>query len=414
MRDIFGEDLTADQAVDRILREVKASGDQAVRDYNSRIDGYELEELEISKNEIKNAYQKVDPSLVEALRFAAQRVRSFHEKQRRNSWIDFSEGGLGQLILPLERVGVYAPGGTAAYPSTVIMTVVPAKVAGVSEVYLLTPPRGPEGVSPLMMVAADIAGVDRVFQAGGAQAIAAMAFGTETIPKVDKIFGPGNIFVVLAKRRVFGSVGIDSLPGPTETLLIADDSANPVYCAADLLAQSEHDPMASAILLTSSGRLATKVSEEIERQLDKAERKTTILESLSNNGGIVITASIDEAIRMANEYGPEHLCLLLHDPWSALPKIRNAGGVFVGEMSSETLGDYIAGPSHVMPTGGSSRYSSPLNLDDFVKITSVIALDEKAIKTLGPTAVKLARAEGLTSHADAAEIRLFDGQVTRK
>ena len=407
LKAVFGEELTPEQAVDRIIADVRARGDEALRDYSRRIDGVEPAHLEVGQKEIEEAYTKIEKGLISALTLAAERIRFFHLQHKRQSWVDFSEGGLGQLIIPLERVGVYAPGGTAAYPSTVLMTAIPAKVAGVSEVILTTPPQA-GGVSPLTLVASDIAGVDRVFQVGGAQAIAALAYGTESVPRVDKICGPGNLFVVLAKRRVFGTVGIDGLPGPTETVVVADDSADPALCAADLLAQAEHDVLASAILITNSAKLAEETSGEVEAQLATLERGGIARQSIESRGGIVLVDDLDEAFELANDYAPEHLCLLVEDGWSWVGKVRNAGGIFLGESSSEAMGDYTAGPSHVMPTGGTARFSSPLSIVDFVKITSLVALNERALASLGPATAALAGAEGLTAH-----VRAIEGRLTR-
>jgi histidinol dehydrogenase len=310
------------------------------------------------------------------------------------------------MIRPLDRVGVYTPGGTAVYPSSLLMTAIPARVAGVQEVIVCSP-AGPDGqVSPLILAAAEVADVDRLFQIGGAQAIAAMAFGTETIPHVDKIYGPGNIFVVLAKRRVFGIVAIDQLPGPTETLLVADESADPELVAADLLAQAEHDPMASAILITTSAMLAHAVLDELPRQLATLERAEIAGQALAANGLVVLVPDVETAIDLANAYAPEHLCLLLHDPWTAVPLVRHAGGIFVGEDSPEALGDYTAGPSHVMPTGGTARFSSPIHVGEFTKVINIANANTRALRRLGPATSTLARAEGLTGHARAIERRL--------
>ncbi|MEA2594332.1 MAG: histidinol dehydrogenase, partial [Thermomicrobiales bacterium] len=347
-----------------------------------------------------------DPQLVTALEVAAEQIAAFHRKQLRTSWIDFTpEGALGQIVRPLERIGVYAPGGTAVYPSSVLMAAVPARVAGVSEVFVCSPPTGGQ-VSPLILAAAKVAGVDRVFQVGGAQAIGAMAYGTASIPHVDKIFGPGNIFVVLAKQRVYGTVAIDQLPGPTETLVVADDSADPAITAADLLAQAEHDVMASAILVTTSEELATEVERELREQVATLERCGIAGASLTANGLIAVVPDVETAIDLANAYAPEHLCLLLRDPWQAVPLVKHAGGIFVGEHSPEALGDYTAGPSHVMPTGGTARFFSPLHLGDFTKVISVAAANRRALDRLGPATIALARAEGLTAHARAIEKRL--------
>jgi len=402
---IFGKGLSPQEAVERIITEVRSRGDDALFDFSKRIEGVELSCLEVSAEEMAQAQKGVDRSLARALGLAAERVRTFHEACRRHSWVDLSEGGLGQIVRPLERVGIYVPGGTASYPSTVLMTAIPARVAGVSEIMLTTPPRADGTVAPATLLAASLAGVDRIFKVGGAQAIAALAYGTESIPRVDKVCGPGNLFVVLAKKMVYGAVAIDGLHGPTETVILADDSADAAICAADLLAQAEHDEMASAIMITTSLKLAKKVSQEVERQLAKLERRSIAREALGRRGGMVVVTSQDEAIRLANEYAPEHLCLMLRDSWSYLGRITNAGGIFLGEASSEALGDYIAGPSHVMPTGGTARFSSPLGIHDFIKVTSLVALDGKASQTLGAAAATIARAEGLTGHARALEAR---------
>lgn len=406
IRRVFGQDLTAEQVVDRILRDVRTEGDQAVRRYTEQIDGAAPESLEVPRGEWDRALASLSAELQTALKTAADQIAEFHRRQLRTSWIDFSpEGALGQLVLPLERIGVYAPGGTAVYPSSLLMTAVPARVAGVEEIIVCSPPHNGQ-VSPLILAAAAVAGVDRVFQVGGAQAIAAMAYGTETIPHVDKIFGPGNIFVVLAKQRVYGVVAIDQLPGPTETLLIADDSADPELVAADLLAQAEHDPMASAILITTSDRLVAAVEQELRAQIAELERSEIATASLAANGLIALVPDIETAVQLANAYAPEHLCLLLRDPWSAIPLVRHAGGIFVGEHSPEALGDYTAGPSHVMPTGGTARFFSPLHVGDFTKVISVAAANQRALDRLGPATIALARAEGLTAHAKAIERRL--------
>lgn len=403
---VFGEPLTADDVVERIIDDVRSAGDAAVRRYAAILDGADLATFEISPDRWKAAFDRLTPDLREAMIIAADRIRSFHEKQKRTSWIEFGEdGALGQIVRPLQRIGVYAPGGSAVYPSSLLMTAVPARVAGVEEI-IVAAPAGREGVHDLILAAAHVAGVDRVIPVGGAQAIAALAYGTETIPRVDKIFGPGNIFVVLAKRRVFGQVAIDQLPGPTETLVIADSTADPRLTAADMLAQAEHDPMASAILLTTSERLAMQVQTELFSQLGRLPRKEIAGESLRTNGLIGIVPTIRDAVELANHYAPEHLCLLVDDPWSAVPWVTNAGGIFVGEGSPEAIGDYTAGPSHVMPTGGTARFFSPIHLNDFTKVISVAAITGSAINRIGPAAVALARAEGLDAHARAVEYRL--------
>jgi histidinol dehydrogenase len=407
VRRVFGADLTADEVVTRILADVRERGDDAVRHYTRAFDAVEIESFEVSAVELDGALATVPVEVVEALELAADRVRAFHAKQHIDSWIDFQpEGALGQVVRPLERVGIYAPGGLAPYPSSLVMTAVPARVAGVTEVIVCAPPERDGRIAPVTAAAARIAGVDRVFRIGGAQAIGALAYGTATVPKVDKIVGPGNIFVVLAKRRVYGEVAIDALPGPTETLLIADDSADAGLCAADMLAQAEHDPMASAILLTTSADLAERVRSEISVQLARLSRETIAAESLERNGAIVVAPTLDDAFAIANDYAPEHLCLLLSDPWSWVSQIRHAGGIFLGESSPEVLGDYTAGPSHVMPTGRTARFSSPVSVADFVKVISVIGLNELGLRTVGPAAISIARAEGLTAHAAAVERRL--------
>ncbi|MBI2906870.1 MAG: histidinol dehydrogenase [Chloroflexi bacterium] len=406
LRTIFGEGVGLEQAVDRIISDVRARGDAALLDYTRRIDQASLTNLEVHREEIAAASSRIDGELLSALKLAAGRVRAFHEAQRRQSWMDFSHGALGQIVRPLERVGVYAPGGTACYPSTVLMTAIPARVAGVDQIVLATPPKADGSIAPALLAAANVAGVDRVFKLGGAQAVAALAFGTQSVPKVDKICGPGNIFVTLAKKKVFGVVAIDGLHGPTETLIIADDSANPAFCAADLLAQAEHDVLASAILVATSAELAGKVKAEVELQLMRLERRDLAARALDTNGQIIVVANMDTALELANLYAPEHLCLLVREPWSLVGRIRHAGGIFMGEKSLEALGDYVAGPSHVMPTGGTARFSSPLSVNDFIKIISLVAVDETALKDIGPAAVAIARAEGLTAHARAVEMRL--------
>lgn len=404
---VFGSALTADQVVDRILKDVREQGDAAVRSYTTAFDGKAPEHFEVPHDQWQAAADSIDPDLLDSLKIAADRIRTFHEKQVRTSWIDFSEGGaLGQLVRPLERIGIYTPGGTALYPSTLLMTAIPARVAGVNEIFVCSPPDRDGAVSRLILAAALVAGVDRIFQVGGAQAIGAMAFGTESIPHVDKIYGPGNIFVVLAKQRVYGIVAIDQLPGPTETLIVADDSADPVITAADMIAQAEHDPMASAILITTSSELAAKVRGELELQSTDLPRGSIVRQSLATNGLIAIVPDMAIAIDLANTYAPEHLCLLIDDPWSALPLVKHAGGVFLGEHSPEALGDYTAGPSHVMPTGGTARFSSPIHVQEFTKVISVAGVTRATLEQLAPATMRIARAEGLEGHARAIEKRV--------
>jgi histidinol dehydrogenase len=400
IRRVFGEDLTADEAVARILEDVRQEGDAAVREYSLALQGKIPANLEVPRTAWAKAFDALDPELQDAFRLSAAQIEDFHRKQLRTSWMDYSsEGALGQVVRPLERVGIYTPGGTAVYPSSLLMTAIPARVAGVSEIIVCSP-SGPDGrVSPLVLAAAEVANVDRLFAVGGAQAIGAMAYGTATIPHVDKILGPGNIFVVLAKQQVYGIVDIDQLPGPTETLLVADESANPSLAAADMLAQAEHDPMASAILITCSPMLAHAVLAELPGQLAELERAEIAGQSLAANGLIVITPDITTAIKLSNAYAPEHLCLLLSDPWSAVPQVRNAGGIFIGEDSPEAIGDYTAGPSHVMPTGGTARFSSPINVAEFTKVINVAALNHSALRRLGP-------ATAHSAHARAVERRL--------
>ncbi len=396
----------AEREVREIIDKVRKQGDSAVRTYTSKYDGLKLTSLEVSKEHIASAHRGVDAELVSALKLATERIRSFHTAQKEAIWGGVTKPGLGQLVLPLERVGIYAPGGSACYPSTVLMTAIPAKVAGVKEVILATPPRGQGIIPPPTLAAADIAGVDRIFCVGGAQAIAALAFGTESIPRVDKICGPGNIFVTLAKRLVYGVVDIDGLQGPSEVLIIADETANPEYCAADLLAQAEHDPLAKAILVTTSPQLATEVNQEVERQLQGLKRQTIAAESLAANGKIVIVGNMAEAIELANLYAPEHLCLTVDKADTYIDKVANAGCIFIGGNSTVALGDYVAGPSHVLPTGGTARFSSPLNISDFVKLINLITIDDASLEQLGQAAATIARAEGFEAHARAVEKRL--------
>jgi len=411
IRKVFGQEMSADEVVARIIADVRARGDEALRDYARRLDGAAIERFEVPRDEIIAARDGVERNLRESLEFVAQRIADFHRRQRDllpTGRVMLGKG-VGEEISALERVGVYAPGGTASYPSTVLMTAIPARAAGVKEIILATPPRADGRIPALTLAAAGIAGVDRVFALGGAPAIAALAYGTRSIPRVDKICGPGNIFVMLAKKHVFGVVDIDGLQGPTETIVLGDASADPVSCAADLLAQAEHDEMATAILITPSKELAHRVSIEVDRQLKGLERRAIAEKSLEQRGGIVITGNLEEAVALVNAYAPEHLCLLVANPESVIPQIRHSGGIFVGETSPEVLGDYAAGPSHVMPTGGTARFSSPLNVLDFLKVKSIVSLDERAFRELSRHAAAIARAEGLTAHARAAEIRLKPG-----
>jgi histidinol dehydrogenase len=409
---LFGEPLTPEEAVTRILKDVRTKGDSALQKWTLTLDGLDLRPAPVSKGLIQAAVDSIPPDRREALELAARRVEAFHRRQPLTSWFSNDLGGtLGQIIRPIQRVGLYVPGGTAPLPSSVLMSAIPARVAGTKEIVVVTPPsrvlvNAEVPVDPIILAACAIAGINEVYLLGGAQAVGALAYGTETIRPVDKIFGPGNLFVTLAKRQVYGVVGIDGLAGPTETVVVADESANPAWVAADLLAQAEHDLLASAILLTPSQTLVLKVQLEIARQLEERSRAEIIAASLENRGGAVLTRDLDEAIQLANEYAPEHLGLSVSDPWRWVEKVNNAGGVFMGEHSFEVLGDYLAGPSHVMPTGGSARFASPLNVWDFVKIVSLVALDERTAQAVGPSAATIAEAEGLDAHANAALLRV--------
>jgi histidinol dehydrogenase len=401
--ELFGAGITPPQAVEIILRSVEDEGDQALREWSKKLDRFDGNKIVIPKSELEQAWEQLDPTLKKAMQEAASRIRSFHQKQPVETWISMDMGGkLGQRVTPIESVGVYVPGGTAPLPSSLLMSVIPAQVAGVRKIYVATPPN-PE---PSILAAAYLCEVDNLYQIGGAQAIAAFAFGTKTIARVDKIVGAGNLFVTLAKQQVFGIVGLDGLAGPTETMVIADESANPSWVAADLLAQAEHDVQASAILLTTDQDLTVAVAKEIDRQLEDLSRKEIIQASITNAGGIVLVASLDQAAELANDYGAEHLCLSVTDPERLMSRINNAGGFFLGDHSFEVLGDYVAGPSHVMPTGGTARFASPLNVLDFVKISSVIGLDTETAIQLSKTAAEIADLEHLTAHAAAARARL--------
>ncbi len=402
---LFGKGATPETAVRHILHDVREHGDRAIVEWTAKIDGIELGDLEVSPKKLKSMADKADPKLRKSMELAANRISDFYSQWKRSlkERLQFDE--LGVRWNPLNRVGVYAPGGTAVYPSTVMMTAIPAREAGVRNVFLSTPPSRDGSVSQTLALAAVVAGVDRVFNIGGAQAIGAMAYGTESVPGVDKICGPGNIFVTLAKKEVYGDVGIDALNGPTETVVLADDSANPALCAADLLAQAEHDVLASPILITDSLALAKKVTLELEKQLATLERGAIARQAIDGQGAIVVARDMNEAADLANEYAPEHMCLCVRSPQTLAKRITNAGGLFLGEGSPEVLGDYMAGPSHVMPTGGSARFSSPLGIDDFMRRTSVIALKKPDDELFKASAI-IARAEGLTAHARAAEMRI--------
>ena len=401
----FGPDATPESSILQMLRDVRAEGDTAVRRYAKMLDDSELDSLEVTYAEIDAAWDATPDDLKRALELAAQRITAFHEATLPRDWVDLG-GGLGELVRPLERVGLYAPGGTAAYPSTVLMTAIPARVAGVRQVILATPRRGKEPLNSTVLAAARVAGVDAVYQVGGVPAIGAMAYGTESIRKVDKICGPGNVFVAYAKRMVQGQVDIDGVFGPTETIVLADQTANPVFCAADLIAQAEHDPMASAILVTDSTTLVDSIEAELDHQIACNPRAETIRHSLERQGCVVLVDEFSEAIAVANHIAPEHLCLMVANPWVWAGEIRNAGGLFLGEFSPEVMGDYIAGPSHVMPTGGTARFSSALSVHHFLRTMPVIGLSPQRFADLGAAALRIAEAEGLPGHASAVQARL--------
>ena len=412
---IFGKRLSPEEAVRQIIADVEAHGDAAVADYAERIDGVKLtpERFFVDDDELAEARKSVEPEALCAIRVACERVRRFHEAQLERSWWIEGPAGeiLGQRVLPLERVACYVPGGRARLLSSAIMTAVPAKVAGVPDVILTTPCRSDGSVDPYVLVAAAEAGADRILKVGGAQAVAALAYGTTWIPKVDKIVGPGNIFVTLAKKLVFGRVGIDALNGPSEVVVVADEHADPAWVAADLLSQAEHDPEAAAILLVTDGGVADRVLAEIERQLVTMERREVAKESLERWGMAIVCRNLGEAIEWVNVIAPEHLELLVKDPWAVLPKVRHAGAVFLGHWSTVPMGDYIAGPNHVLPTNGTARFSSPLGVYDFVRRMSVVALSGLAVEAVGEEAKKLAVLEGLPGHAAAIDRRLGRNQA---
>ena len=402
----FGE---YESTVNEIINNIRTNGDKALFDYTLKFDKCSItsESVRITKEEIEEAYKSLDSEFVEVMKRSAANIRAFHEKQKRNTWIETKDDGsiLGQRILPIEISGVYVPGGKAVYPSSVLMNVIPAKVAGVERIVMCTPPGRDGKVNPATLVAADIAGVTEGYKVGGAQAIAAMAFGTESVPKVDKITGPGNIFVALAKKACFGHVSIDSIAGPSEILVLADESANPRYVAADLLSQAEHDEMASAILVTTSEDVAKKVSDEIEGFLKTLERAEIIRKSLENYGYIFIADSLDDAIDAANAVASEHLEIITKNPFEVMTRIKNAGAIFLGDYSSEPLGDYYAGPNHILPTNRTARFFSPLSVDDFIKKTSIISYSQEALSKVHEDIELFAKQEGLTAHANSIAVR---------
>jgi len=406
IKQTFGKELSPQEVVDLIVGEVRDRGDEALFYYTNKLDGVKLDSLEVSRQEILAAYDMVDKELISALKLAAERIRQFHLTCTPKSGTVFVNQHLARQIQPLDRVGLYVPGGTAAYPSTVLMTAIPANVAGVREIIMVSPCNRNGKIPAPTLIAADIAGVNRIFKVGGAQAIAALAFGTKSIPKVDKICGPGNIFVTLAKKMVYGAVAVDGLQGPSEIMIVADESANPSLCAADLLAQAEHDPLASVILIATSLDLANQVDREMLKQLGKLKRRSIATQAV-DRGITVLVNNIDEAVELVNLYAPEHLSLMVSNASSVMPELLNAGCIFIGENSAVALGDYIAGPSHVLPTGGSARFSSPLSVGDFLKTTNIVALDKATMQELTPPAITIARAEGLDAHAHAMEVRLM-------
>ncbi len=398
--------------VNEIIEAVRAKRDEAVFDYTERFDGAKINvsNILVTEEEIQKAYEEVQPELLDVIRKALVNIRTYHEKQKQYSWFDSEDSGimLGQKVTPLQRVGVYVPGGKAVYPSSVLMNVMPAKVAGVDEIIMTTPPDKEGKICASTLVAAKEAGVDKIYKVGGAQAIAALAFGTQSIPKVDKIVGPGNIYVALAKKAVFGHVSIDSIAGPSEILVLADETANPTYVAADLLSQAEHDEMASAILVTTSEKLAEETAKEIERFTAELSRSEIISKSLENYGYILVAEDEKQAIESANEIASEHLEIMMKNPFEVMTKIRNAGAIFLGEYSSEPLGDYFAGPNHVLPTNGTAKFFSPLGVDDFIKKSSIISYSREALEPVYKDIVQFAECEQLTAHANSIKVRFED------
>ena len=405
-RDIQAEeDVSA--AVDEIIREVRRRGDEALRDYTRRFDGAEIQDLWVSAEEFDAARRAVDPYFLETLKEAAENIRRFHERQRHNDFVLTDRSGIvmGQRWTPIERVGVCVPRSPEAFPSTILMNVIPAQIAGVQDIVLVTPPRPDGTVSPEALMAAELAEVTEVFKIGGAQAVAALAYGTETVPQVDKIVGPGGVFVATAKRKVFGRVAIDMIAGPSEILVLADGKSNPKWVAADLLSQAEHDVLSSAVLVTDSRELAVSVQAEVEAQLESLPRKDIARRSIADNGKIIVTDSLDKAVEAANRIAPEHLELCVDEPFALLPRIKNAGSVFLGRSTPEALGDYFAGPNHTLPTSGTARFSSPLGVDDFMKRSSFLSYDQAALNACGDRIADFARREGLEGHARSAESR---------
>ena len=404
--------LEQQQVVADIIGKVRSKGDKALFRYAKELEDAQLDSLEVSQQEISAAYDTADKKLISALELAAERIREFHLACLPKTGVISIDPCLGRQVRPLNKVGIYTPGGTAYYPSTVLMTAIPAKVAGVEQVIMVSPPRPNGAIPAATLVAANIAQVNRIFKIGGAQAIAALAFGTESVPKVDKICGPGNIFVMLAKMVVYGEVGVDGLQGPSEIVIVADDTADASLCAAELLAQAEHDPLAKVFLITTFPELADKVDEEISLKLDKLKRSFIVAEAL-DSGMIVLVDDIDQAVELVNLYAPEHLSLMVSDASSLIPRIYNAGAIFAGDNSSVVFGDYVAGPSHVLPTGGSARFSSPLGVEDFLKVTNIISLDDSTARELSQPAITIAEAEGFNAHAQAVSLRAKRSNLKR-
>ena len=406
LRSQFSHD-DINEKVKAILEDVKQNGDNALKKYVKMFDNAEIENLEVTQEEIDEAYKNTDEKFKETLKLAYNNIEKFHKKQLRNSYITNEEDGIvmGQIINPIEKVGVYIPGGTAVYPSSLLMNVVPAKVAGVNEIVLVSPPNKEGKINNNILAAAKVAGVNRVFKTGGAQAIAALSYGTESIPKVYKIVGPGNIYVAMAKRLVFGEVSIDMVAGPSEVLIIADETASPIHIAADMLAQAEHDKLASSILITTSKEIAEKTKEELYKQLEKLSRKDIAMESIENNGRIIITETIDEAIYISNEIAPEHLEISIKDPFSVLSKVKNAGSIFLGDYTPEALGDYLSGANHVIPTSGTAKFASPLSVDDFIKKSYITYYTKDALEKVKDNVINFAEHESLEAHANSVRIR---------
>lgn len=401
----FGD---VNDSVEEIVLDVRENKDSALIKYTEKFDGVKIDNIQVTDEEIEEGYNACDKELLDAITEAKDNIWDYHSKQLNNSWMDTSKPGkiLGQIHTPIEKVGLYVPGGTAPYPSTVLMSAVPAKVAGVEEIVMVTPPGKDGKISANILAAAKIAGVDKIFKAGGAQAVAALAFGTETIPKVYKVVGPGNIYVAIAKRMVYGFVDIDMIAGPSEILVIADERANPEYVAADLLSQAEHDTLASSILITTSEKIAKEVKEEIEKQTEVLSRKDIIKESLRDFGAIIVAKDLKEAVKLSNEIAPEHLEVMVENPFELLPEIKNAGAIFLGDYSAEPLGDYFAGPNHTLPTSSTAKFYSPLSTDDYIKKSSLIYYNKENLQKHGDKIMTIANSEGLTAHANSIKVRM--------